>query len=171
MGFLDDQVGKHYGLPAGVLFARRYAQGDVYFLGQVTLQVIGPVTHGEDIVPRYSGIESLQLRNPKSRLGDSTGRNFARKLKVIRIDLLEYRYGAGSPHEVNSACSSVVVEIISAANAIEHLDDFARFRVHHNELSRLALMAASDVARMGDRPASDEQAMMLGVKCRGAAQG
>src|SRR6266851_5291654 len=121
MGFFDYQVRKHRGLPAGLLFARRHTLRDVQFLKQVGLQVLCPMAGGENVVPRDSRVEPLQLRDPEPSLRDCPGRNFSEKLEVIRVQLLENSNSASRPYEVNAPGSRVILEVVCAAHAVQGL--------------------------------------------------
>ena len=53
MSLFDDQVGKHRGLPARILIVRGYTFCNVQFFKQITLQVLGPVSCSDNVVPRH----------------------------------------------------------------------------------------------------------------------
>src|SRR5260370_41262044 len=110
MGFFDYQVRKHRCLPAGFLFACCHTLGDVQFLKQVGLEVLCAMARSENVVPRDSRVEALQFRDPEPGLRDCPGRDFSKKLEVIRVHLLKNSNSASRPDELKAAGRRVKLE-------------------------------------------------------------
>src|ERR1700737_451449 len=167
MGFFDYQVRKHRCLPAGFLFARCHTLRDVQFLEQVRLEVLCPMARSENVMPRDSRVEPLQFRGPEPWLRYCPGRNFSKKLEVIRVHLLKNSNSASGPDEVNAPGSRVVLEVVCAPHAVQHLHHFPRLRVDDNQLPRFTLVPPSNIAGVSYRSATDKQAMMCRVETSG----
>src|ERR1700730_5289446 len=167
MGFFDYQVRKHRGLPAGLLFARRHTLRDVQFLEQVGLKVLCSMAGSEDVMPRNSRVEPIQFRHPETCLRYCPGWNFSEKLEVIRVHLLKNSNSASRPCKIDAPGSCVILDVVCAAHAVQHLNHFPRLRIHDNQLPRFMLVPASNIASVGYRPATDKQAMMDCVQTRG----
>src|SRR5216684_663767 len=125
------------------------------------------MTGSKNIVPWDRGVEPLQFRHPESRLRNCSGRNFSEKLEVIRIYLLKNGDGASRPCKINAAGGRVILDVVCAAHAVEHLNYFPRLCIHDNQLARFMLVSASNIARMGFGPAADKQPMMGRVQTGG----
>src|SRR3989442_5292808 len=159
MGVFDDQVGKNRGLPAGAIGLHSTLR-DVQFFEQVGLYVLSPMACSKNEVLRNCRVEPLQFRHPEASLGYCPGRNLSEKLEVIRVHLLEYGDRAGCPYEIDAPGCRVVLEVIGAANTVQHLNHFSRFRIHDDQLPRFILVSASDFTGMWFHPATHKQAMM-----------
>src|SRR6202166_5361717 len=112
MGLFDHKVGKHRSLPSGFFVPRSHTLRDVQFLQQVSQKVLCAVASSENVMPRNSGVKSLQFRHPKSCLRYRAGGNFSQKLKVIGVDLFKHSNGTSRPREINAASSCVVLKVV-----------------------------------------------------------
>src|SRR5260370_8509616 len=100
----------------------------------------------ENVVPRNSRVEPLQLRHPEPCLRDCPGRNFSEKLEVIRVHLLKNSNSASRPYEVNAPGSRVILEAVCAAHAVQHLHHLPCLCLDHNYLPRSMLLPSSLIA-------------------------
>src|SRR5260370_7497191 len=100
----------------------------------------------ENVVPRDSRVEPLQLRHPEPCLRDCPGWNFSEKLEVIRVHLLKNSNSASRPYEVNAPGSRVILEVVCAAHAVQHLHPFPRLCLDDNYLPPSMLTPSPTIA-------------------------
>src|SRR6202158_2422836 len=120
-----------------------------------------------NVVLRDSRVEPLQFRHPEPCLGYCTGRNFSEKLEVVRVHLFKHGNRASHPYEVDASGSSVILEVVRAANAVKPLNHLPAVRIDDSQPARFMLVPAPYVARVCYQSTTNKQPMMGGAQTRG----
>src|SRR5262249_5442193 len=108
-------------------------------------------------VLRNGDVHPLEFRHVKGGLGQRSRWNFSEELVVVGIQLFENGESSRCSDKVDAARSRIKLDFVGAADAIQRLNYFSRFRVHDDQLARFILMSAFDAA-------TDEQPMMNHVQ-------
>src|SRR5258706_8794919 len=121
----------------------------------------------ENEVLGHSRVESLPFRNPQATFGHCSRRNLCNKPEVERVNLLKYADRTRCPWAVDASSRFVIVNgVIGAAQIVERLHHFPRFRIHHYQLPRYVLVSTSKFPSVRVDPATYKQAMMDWVQTR-----
>jgi hypothetical protein len=85
---------------------------------------------GKNEVLGHGGVVPLPFRQPQATFRHRSGRNLFDQLEVVRVNLLKYGNRAGGPWAVDASRYCVIVNgVIGAAQIVERLHHFSRFRI------------------------------------------
>src|ERR1700676_1115673 len=123
---------------------------------------------GENEVLGHGGVVPLPFRHPQATFRRRSRRNLSDQLEVVRVNLLKYGNRAGGPWAVDaSRCCVIVNGVIGAAQIVERLHHFSRFRIYYDQLPGFILVSTSKFPSVRFDPAAYKQAMMDWVQTSG----
>src|ERR1700687_1186509 len=115
----------------------------------------------ENEVLGHGGVVPLPFRHPQATFRHCPGGNLSDELEVEWVNLLKYGDRTGCAGAVDASRRCVIVNgVVGAAQIVERLHHFSRFRVDHHKLSGYMLVSATKFSSVRFDPATYKEAMV-----------